>query len=330
MRNKAFSFALATATFLLSSGANAARQCAGSSGGFQHHLGDVRYDSPDPNKVNGLSTIAASLLSGGRTPLYECVGQWPEEWQGWYEGGSNLIWADCIYTGAGLGDDETVSFAVDWKSKTMYLSHTFACSDQKGSKALASGSIKIDFNCTTAEDDSYCVPKSTTAGTRPTLNIDTKLVPAPADGTSACADSSKQYHSWKLLNWLRRITMEPGSSPADPKLVSDTGPSFALESVTSGDTFSCTPSEDSQNGTFVGACQSQSQSAAGDATNTTAAFRFDAKLNMLEISQQWECSDASSFDVVGVGYVQAACGRVFNSDEFTCTSDPVWIGTGVV
>lgn len=39
----------------------------------------------------------------------------------------------------------------------------------------------------------------------------------------------------------------------------------------------------------------------------------------------------TSFDVVGVGFIEGACDRAFNSNEFTCTSDhPVWVGTGVV
>lgn len=131
MRDGLLSLALATAvTLLLPSGAHAARLCEG--GSFQYPLGDVRYDGPDPAKGNGLSTIAASLRGNTGTPLYECVGQWPEAWAGSYEGGSSPVWADCIYTGAGLGPDNTVSFAVDWETKTMYLAHSFDCSDQEG------------------------------------------------------------------------------------------------------------------------------------------------------------------------------------------------------
>ncbi|KAK4236572.1 hypothetical protein C8A03DRAFT_35511 [Achaetomium macrosporum] len=322
MRDHLVSFALVTATtVLLQSGAYAARPCAGSSGGsFKYRLGDVRYDSPDPSKADGRSTIAASL---GQTPLHECVAQWPESWAGWYEGGSNLIWADCIFTGAGLTQDETVSFAVDWKSKTMYLAHTFACSDRQGSEGLATGSIKLDFNCTSAEDSSFCVLKGTTAGARPTLSITTKLASTASNTTSTCAEASKQYQSWKLENWLRKIEMEPGSSPTNPKVVSDTGPSFSLRNLADGSQLSCTPSGQN-NGIFVGACQGSS------GTGTSADFSFDTKLNMLDISQHWKCDDSSSFDAVGIFYMQAACDRGRNSDQFTCTSLPVWIGTGVV
>ncbi|KAK3291176.1 uncharacterized protein B0H64DRAFT_427232 [Chaetomium fimeti] len=324
MRNNLVSIALATAaTLCLPFGVNAARPCGGADGGsFQYRLGDVRYDGPDPSKNNDLATIAASLQSNTQTPLYECVGQWPEAWAGWYQGGSNLIWADCIWTGAGTGQDDTVSFAVDWENKTMYLAHTFACSDQEGSQGLATGSITLDVNCTTTDESSYCVPKSTESGTRPNLNIATVLVPGSETTEPTCAETSKEYQSWKVEQWQRSFTMEPGASPTDPNLSSDTGPSFTLKSSANGNTFNCSPSE-AEDGSFVGSCTS-------DATTTTADFHFDPLLNMLEISEHWACDGSPPLDVVGVGYVQAACERVFNSDEFVCTSAPVWIGTGVV
>jgi hypothetical protein len=133
----AFAFAFAVAAALsLSSGAIASRACGSlnttSSRHYQYNLLDLRWDSGDPSKQDQLATIAASL-SDGATPLYECNAEWPESWAGWYMGGSSsIIWSDCIWTGAGAGKDETVSFAVDWRSKIMYLSHTFACSDRAG------------------------------------------------------------------------------------------------------------------------------------------------------------------------------------------------------
>jgi hypothetical protein len=244
----------------------------------------LRYDSPDPSKKNGLATIAASLQSSTGTPLYECVAQWPESWAGWYKGGSEPVWGDCIFTGAGIGADDTVTFAVDWKNKTMYLSHTFACSDRPGTEGLATGSIQLDVNCTAPADDgsSYCILKSTSTGARPTLNIATKLAAASLNATSPCADNTKRYQSWKLRDWLRRIVMEPGSSPTNPKLVSDSGPSFTLQNMASGDVFRCATSG-KENATFVGGCQS------ANGTTTTAEFQFDSQLNMLEITQHWKC-----------------------------------------
>ncbi|GAB1312826.1 Ig-like domain-containing protein [Madurella fahalii] len=325
MLNHQVPFALATvATALFPAAANAARPCGGA-GSYQYPMGDVRYDSPDPNKGNGLATIAASL---GRSPLYECVAQWPESWAGWYEGGTNLIWADCIWTGAGLGQDESVSFAVDWKTKTMYLSHVFDCSDQAGSQGLATGSISLEVNCTTVEEDgsSFCIPLSTSTGTRPALSVNTELEPASLNATSTCAENVERYQSWKVEQWLRRIEMEPGSSPTNPKLVSDSGPSFTLRSMTNNNVFSCAPVEQ-QNNTFIGECQSANNETASISTE----FTFDAELNILHVAQHWDCGDSTSFDVVGVAFIEGACDRAFNSNEFTCTSDhPVWVGTGVV
>jgi hypothetical protein len=174
------------------------------------------------------------------------------------------------------------------------------------------------------------------------LSIATKLVPGPVNETTVCTENPKQYQSWKIENWLRKIEMEAGSSPTDAELLSDSGPSFSLTNMANGDAFSCTPGE-KQNGTFVGACES------ADGAGTTADFLFDPMLNMLEVSQHWECDDSyvkpppfhfiltdifgphRSLDAVGVGYMQSSCERVFNTaNEFTCTMLPVWVGTGTV
>jgi hypothetical protein len=79
--------------------------------------------------------------------------------------------------------------------------------------------------------------------------------------------------------------MEPGASPTDPKLSSDTGPSFTLKSSANGNTFNCSPSE-GEDGTFVGSCTP------AEGATTTADFRFDPVLNMLEISEHWACEDS--------------------------------------
>ena len=124
MRSKSAALALVSAA----ASVNAARSCG--SAQFQHRIIDVRYDSADSNGER-FATIAASLGSS-TTPLYECVAQWPEAWAGFYQGSSAIVWSDCIWTGAGAGADETVSFAVDWKNRTMYMAHTFSCSNNPG------------------------------------------------------------------------------------------------------------------------------------------------------------------------------------------------------
>ncbi len=129
--NALLAFATALSLF---SGANAVRVCgtsAAASPTYQWKVGDLRYDGADPSKGNGFATVAASIVPGGVNTLFECVAEWPESWAGWYEGGSNIVWSDCIWTGSGPALDKTVSFAMDWENRTMYLSHTFGCSDKR-------------------------------------------------------------------------------------------------------------------------------------------------------------------------------------------------------
>lgn len=111
--------------------AKAARACAAES--FQWTVLDARFDGADPSKDNAsYATFAASVVPGTRGTFFECVVSWPEAWNGWYQGGNNIIWSDCIWSGAGPTSDKTISFALDWKEKKMYFSHTFACSDKRG------------------------------------------------------------------------------------------------------------------------------------------------------------------------------------------------------
>lgn len=76
------------------------------------------------------------VLPNGTSTFFECVAEWPEPWAGWSPVDGNIIWSDCIYSGAGPTYDTAVAFALDWKTRTMYLSHTFTCSDQQGLVAL--------------------------------------------------------------------------------------------------------------------------------------------------------------------------------------------------
>ncbi|KAK0621702.1 hypothetical protein B0T17DRAFT_300502 [Bombardia bombarda] len=336
MRHSPVRVALAVVAFssLHSGAVNGSRVCGSTPGTYQTRLIDLRWDGADPSKGNQFATFAASL-GNGATPLYECNSQWPEAWAGWYEGGnSSIIWSDCIWTGAGSGPDKTVSFALDWRTKIMYMSHTFACSDKRGSDGLATGTINLDLNCSTTTDSlSYCVPKSNTAaGTRPSVLVSTKLLGqiSPLNSNAeACAENAKRYQSWRLENWHRQFVMPPSSlTPGVPDKTpsSDTGPSFKLTNLASNGVFNCStaPAKEKDH-VFEGVCESMSES-----TTTTAKFSFDPQLALLTVEQHWNCSPDSIFDAVGIEFMQAACDRNFNSDVFTCTSDPVWIGTKTV
>lgn len=124
------------AALALSSRAGAARVCGNSNNTstYPWRLSDGRYDSADPNINGGSAIVAVSIVPTNRSygTFFECVASWPEAWQGWENGGDNIVWSDCIWAGNGFTDDTTVSFAMDWANHTMYVSHTFACSDAQG------------------------------------------------------------------------------------------------------------------------------------------------------------------------------------------------------
>jgi len=122
---------LAASSALSWSGTLAARTCAPGAQ-FLWNIGDIRYDGADKSKNGAKSaTFAASVMPRGGT-MQECVAEWPETWAGWYDGGSDIIWSDCIWTGAGGRLDKSISFAVDWKAKTLYLAHTYDCARETG------------------------------------------------------------------------------------------------------------------------------------------------------------------------------------------------------
>lgn len=131
-----YGFTAAFAVLALSSTASASRVCGNSNGTstYQWRVSDARYDGADPTNVGGSAIVAVSVVptKGSYGTFFECVASWPEAWQGWADGGDNIIWSDCIWAGNGFTDDTTVSFAMDWANRTMYVSHTFACSDAQG------------------------------------------------------------------------------------------------------------------------------------------------------------------------------------------------------
>ncbi|KAI5863553.1 hypothetical protein GGS23DRAFT_539438 [Durotheca rogersii] len=308
MKNGLIAFAAALS---LTSGANASRVC--STPTYQWRVGAARFDGADPSKNNGLATVAVSIVPGTRAQgtFFECVAEWPESWEGRYEDG-NIIWSDCIWAGNGATYDTAVAFALDWKNRTMHVSHTFDCSDASGSSALATGSLVLGMGCTTTEESgTSCALNETSPA------ITTKGSRAHLGAGSSCADNSKTYQSWQLEEWHRQYILAPGST-ASPS--SDTGPSFTLRNMANADVFDCSPSTN-QNDTFEGTCKSRAE---GSST-TAAAFRFERSLGILTITQSWDCGDSSSFDAVGVAYVQGSCSR--EGDLLTCTSLPLWIGT---
>jgi hypothetical protein len=83
-----------------------------------------------------------------------------------------------------------------------------------------------------------------------------------------------------------------------------------------------------ENDHFKGDC---APAGPGSSTSTAqTSFEFDPEMNILIIRESLDCGAGSSFTTTGVGYMQAACSRDYNSDTLSCTSHPVWIGTQIV
>ncbi|POS74152.1 hypothetical protein DHEL01_v207450 [Diaporthe helianthi] len=298
----------------------AIRICGNSTGTstYPWRVSDARYDSAGSSTSDGSAIVAVSMVSANRSygTFFECVASWPEAWQGFENGGDNIIWSDCIWAGNGFTDDTTVSFAMDWAKHSMYVSHTFACSDAQGADGLATGMVPLDINCVTTEDGS----QACTLASKASIEFTTKGGRTPQEPDTGCPSSVDAYQSWQLEAWKRQYELPPGSSLSDPPK-GDTGPSFVLRNMRNRgtDLFNCTSTGEVENEKFTGSC-----TAADGASTNTADFMFDRELNMLTIRQQWHC-DGSSFDAVGVGYVQATCDR--RGDLLTCTTGPIWIGT---
>lgn len=124
-----------TTALLLTLRASADRVCGATTDAstYPWKVGAGRYDGAESGEGTGTATVAFSIAPGNSAQgtFFECVAEWPESWAGWYEDG-NIIWGDCIWAGNGPTYDTAVAFAVDWKNRTMYLSHTFPCSDVEG------------------------------------------------------------------------------------------------------------------------------------------------------------------------------------------------------
>ena len=140
------------------------------------------------------------------------------------------------------------------------------------------------MDCATAEEgNEICalVPSDS-------MGFTTKGGPTPQEPGSGCPDTSESYQSWQLEQWERQYELPPGSSSSDPSKA-DTGPKFVLKNMRNragADSFACASSGDVEDEKFTGTC-----TAADEASASTADFVFDRKLNMLTVTQHWECDD---------------------------------------
>ncbi|KAI1122289.1 hypothetical protein F5Y10DRAFT_271253 [Nemania abortiva] len=246
-------------------------------------VSDARFDGADPSVSDGKAVAAVSIIPNGTNTFFECVAEWPESWAGWSPTDGNIIWSDCIWSGAGPTLDTAVAFALDWKNRTMYISHTFACSDNKGSSdSMATGSFNLDLDCTNADDEStHCTMKSRTTS----LQVTTVPGAPRLAANASCEDNTKVYQSWQLENWHRQYKLTPGDPVTPPPM--DSGPSFTLRNLANGGVFDCAPGNRTEDIVFDGVCTPAAGASAVE--NTKASFRFDPVLDMLVITQNWEC-----------------------------------------
>lgn len=141
----------------------------------------------------------------------------------------------------------------------------------------------MNMNCTTTEEGSeMCalIPSDS-------MGFSTKGGQTPQDPGSGCPDSAGSYQSWQLEKWQRQYELPPGSSSSDPPK-SDTGPNFVLRNMRNrgSDSFTCTTSGAVEDERFTGTC-----SAADQASASTAEFVFDRNLDMLTVTQHWQCGE---------------------------------------
>jgi len=159
--------------------------------------------------------------------------------------------------------------------------------------------VALNLTCTAPKEgvQSHCtLAGNTNRPSQSVLTVSTAQIAAPASNGSAaatCADGVKAYQSWQVERWSRQYDLQAGSwagpgSTAPP--AGDSGPSFTLRSLAGGrDVFDCKPSGRT-NGTWVGACAPATAGNGTAAATTSASFKFDPRLDILTLSQRWNCS----------------------------------------
>lgn len=149
---------------------------------------------------------------------------------------------------------------------------------------MATGSFKLNLDCANDEDESiHCTMPSPT--TTPALQVNTVPGAPRLSANATCDENAEVYQSWQLENWRRQYMLTPGDPVTPPPM--DSGPSFTLRSMANNDVFECAPGNATADGVFNGTCEAAEGTAGMESTE--ASFRFDPALDMLVITQRWEC-----------------------------------------
>jgi hypothetical protein len=149
---------------------------------------------------------------------------------------------------------------------------------------LATGIMPLNMDCVTTEDGSQTctlVPSNS-------MGFTTKGGPTPQEPSSSCPNSADTRQSWQVEEWKRQYVLPPGSPSSDPPK-DDTGPDFVLRNMRNkaADSFNCTNTGTVEDEIFAGTCVAADQSSV-----SAAGFVFDRKLNMLTVTQHWQCDGA--------------------------------------
>ncbi len=147
---------------------------------------------------------------------------------------------------------------------------------------MATGSFSLDLDCENADDEStHCALKTT----GPSLQVQTVPSAPRLAANATCEDNAKVYQSWQLQDWQRQYRLTPGDPATPPSM--DSGPSFTLRNMANGGVFECTPGNKTEDNIFDGVCSQDGS--VSTAAITKASFQFDPVLDMLLVTQRWEC-----------------------------------------
>ncbi|KAK4172767.1 hypothetical protein QBC36DRAFT_337182 [Triangularia setosa] len=250
----------------------AARPCPASPSPISWQISEWTYDAPDQSLLGraGTDSVVGLYLSAGGT-TYSCFGMWPEEWKGFNQDKSALLWSTCVNI-FGRPIDDTVSFAMDWERRVLFASHKI-CNENRVS-GLATASIVLPISC-----------DSTGSGGGPTrcltttrqINLNTTQQTRGQSPCSSAPTLGKYLASWEIRDQTRLYESTPKT---DSKL-------FLAVNTATNETFECSGDGHTGDGATVqGVC------APVGASSAIASFSFDTDRKLLTVRQSWNCGSA--------------------------------------
>ncbi|KAK4183257.1 hypothetical protein QBC35DRAFT_544255 [Podospora australis] len=318
MRPKTFIAGITSSLLLQPLGATAQRACGNAT--FPWTISEWTYDGPERGRSGrvGTDSVVGLLLSNGGT-TYSCIGTWPEDWEGWDERGSALIWHLCL-NNFGRSVDETLSFAVDWKNRTLHVSHTFKCLEDTGKSQLATGSIPLETTCDVPTGSSEKPSRCLTTARR----FDITTQPGPTFSVTTNCNHNEGYLPWQVTNWTQLYQ----ASPMYP------GHLFNARHTATNEVFKCTSISPSSvtdaNYLFIEGNCTSTTAPSSNSTKGSTTFRFELDRKLLTIAQWGICPGHfhMKYTVVGNAEVPPLC---WENDVPTCEAESAfWIGAAIV